>query len=277
MREQEKLLDMMKEIRKIAETQQNKLTKGEIKAYLGSKELDDMQMQAIYQYLGENHIQVEGYRYVPQQKEKPEERKTALEKKPGRKAEQKKTGTQSENNMRRYQSEIARISGDLKKEEELIVSFLKGNDEMKERIVEKYLQEVINIAERYRDRGAPADEMIAEGNVGLMLAVNIIQENRSDYFCPDGRLDAKKFFGTLEIEVSHAIERYIDEVTESKDWENAVLAKTNLLHEATKYMTEEMGRVPTIEELSEYTKLSRQEINSIRRLSEDAKRITQER
>ena len=265
MREQEKLLDMMKEIRKIAETQQNKLTKGEIKAYLGSKELDDMQ------------IQVEGYRYVPRQKEKPEERKTALEKKPGRKTEQKKTGTQSENNMRRYQSEIAQISGDLKKEEELIVSFVKGNDEVKDRIVEKYLQEVINIAERYRDRGAPADEMIAEGNVGLMLAVNIIQENRSDYFCPDGRLDAEKFFGTLEIEVSHAIERYIDEVTESKDWENAVLAKTNLLHEATKYMTEEMGRVPTIEELSEYTKLSRQEINSIRRLSEDAKRITQER
>jgi DNA-directed RNA polymerase specialized sigma subunit len=75
------------------------------------------------------------------------------------------------------------------------------------------------------------------------------------------------------MEVSHAMEAYIDEMTESKDWENTVLAKTNLLHEAAKYMAEEMGRVPTIEELSEYTKITRDEIKDIMGLSEDAKRV----
>ena len=69
------------------------------------------------------------------------------------------------------------------------------------------------------------------------------------------------------------MESYIDETTTEKDWESTVLAKTNLLHEAAKYMTEEMGRVPTIEELSEYTKIAREEIKDIMGLSEDAKRV----
>ena len=69
------------------------------------------------------------------------------------------------------------------------------------------------------------------------------------------------------------MEQYIDEQTESKDQEQAMLAKTNLLNEAAKYLTEEIGRVPTIEELSKYTKIDREEIGRLRGLSEDAKRV----
>ena len=51
-----------------------------------------------------------------------------------------------------------------------------------------------------------------------------------------------------------------------------MLAKTNLLHEAVKYMTEEMGRMPTLEELSEYTKISGREIKEISGLSKEVKK-----
>ena len=47
----------------------------------------------------------------------------------------------------------------------------------------------------------------------------------------------------------------------------------NLLNEAAKYMTEEMGRVPTKEELSEYTKIPVDEIRGIMGLSKDTQRI----
>ena len=110
------------------------------------------------------------------------------------------------------------------------------------------------------------DEIIAEGNVGLMMAMQIIGQNREEYILQNGSLDYEKFFGTLDLEITHAMERYIDETTAAKDWESAMLAKTNLLHEATKYMAEEMGRMPTIEELSEYTKISQDEIKDIRGL-----------
>lgn len=271
MENQEKLLEMLQEIKEIASAQQNKLTKEEIKKYLGQKELSEDKMQAIYHYLGENHIEVEGYDYIPHSKE--DISKTATQK-----AEKKKKAvdnkiSRSEINMKLYQEEIAQFSGGLEREEELILSFLQGDDSAKNQIIEKYLQNVVTLSENYKNRNIPADEIIAEGNVGLMVAMQIIQENRSDYIRIDGTLDAKKFFGTLEMEVTHVMEEYIDEMTTSKDWENTVLAKTNLLHEATKYMTQEMGRVPTIEELSEYTKISREEINDIMGLSEDAKRV----
>ncbi|MDD7402475.1 MAG: hypothetical protein SO170_00060 [Butyribacter sp.] len=297
MENQGKLLEMLQGMKEVAAAQQNKLTKEEIKQYLGEVELSAEQMMAVYQYLGENHIEVEGYDYVPPQENEVEDetekdteetvKATADEIADGngQAAENKKETVEdkeekisrSKENMKLYQQEIARFTGNLQEEEELILSFLQGDDSAKEHIIEKYLQTVVQFAKRYDNRKVPEDEIIAEGNVGLMVGMQIIQENRSEFILSDGTLAADKFFGTLELEVTHAMECYIDEMTESKDWENTVLAKTNLLHEATKYMTEEMGRVPTIEELSEYTKISREEINSIRGLSEDTKRVAQER
>lgn len=274
MKNQEKLLEMLQEIIEVAGAQQNKLTRDEVKKYLGEENLSVDKLQAIYRYLGENNIQVEGYDFVPADKE---EKVQAVSK---NKQDEKKTTekiSRSEENMKLYQQEIAQVSCDLVKEEDLILSFLHGNGTVKNQIVEKYLQNVVEITKRYKNRNLPADELIAEGNVGLMIAMQTIEKNGKAYILENGRPDVKKFFETLEAEVAYAIETYIDEMTESTDWENTVLAKTNLLHEATKYMTEEMGRVPTIEELSEYTKISREEINNIRSLSEDAKRVAQEK
>ena len=167
---------------------------------------------------------------------------------------------------------INSLLDDLEKEEKLILSFLKGDFSLKNMIIEGYLQRVVEFAKKYKKRGIPLDEVIAEGNVGLMLAMQIVERNREEYILPEGRPDMVKFFGTLEMEVVHAMESYIDGMTESKDWENTMLAKTNLLHEAVKYMTEEIGRMPTLEELSEYTKIPEKEIKDISGLSKDAKK-----
>lgn len=271
---QGKLLEMLQEIKEIAGSQQNKITKEEIKKYLGNQELSADKMQAVYHYLGENHIQVAGYDFVLAPEE---EAKGSVQENNDKKKGNVVKESRSELNLKLYQEEIARFSNGLEGEEELILSFLQGEDSVKNQIIEKFLQNVVSLSKKYEKRNVPADEIIAEGNVGLMVAMQIIQENRSDFIQSDGTLDAEKFFGTLEMEVTHAMEQYIDEMTVSKDWEDAVLAKTNLLHEATKYMTEEMGRVPTIEELSEYTKISREEINDLTGLSEDAKRVVAEK
>ena len=184
-------------------------------------------------------------------------------------------GNRREANMRLYRMEIARFQGRLEEAEEMILSFLNGDDSVRGSIIENYLQKVVELAGKYGKRDVAMDEIIAEGNVGLMTAMQIIGQNRDEYILHNGSLDYEKFFGTLDLEITHAMELYIDEVTASNDWESAMLAKTNLLHEATKYMAEEMGRVPTIEELSEYTKIARKEIIDIMGLSEDAKRVAQ--
>lgn len=274
MEDQGRFLEMLQEITEIAHAQQDKLTKEEIKKYLGDQELSEKQMRAVYHYLGENHITVEGYTFIPDvsmSDSKKEEENTASSNKTEQSAEKKET--RREANLRLYQEELRQVEGVLEDEKELILTFLQGDVTKKNSVIEKYLHKVIEIAKRYEKREVAMDEIIAEGNVGLLTAMQIIETNRAEYLLPDGDLDSDKFFGTLEMEVAHAMESYIDETTTEKDWESTVLAKTNLLHEAAKYMTEEMGRVPTIEELSEYTKIAREEIKDIMGLSEDAKRV----
>ncbi len=266
MENQDRFLGLLREMVEIAHAQQDRLTKEEIRKYLDGQELTEKNMQAVYHYLGENRIVVEGYDFVPE----PATRAAGHMDKKEKMAAGKET--RREANMRLYHQEVERLSGDLGKEEAMLLSFLKGDFSLKNVIIEKYLHKVVEFAQRYKKRNVPLDEVIAEGNLGVMAAMQIIMENHEEYILPGEGVDIAKFFGTLEMETIHAMECYIDEMTDSKDWENTMLAKTNLLHEAVKYMTEEMGRMPTLEELSEYTKISGREIKEISGLSKEVKK-----
>ena len=266
MENQDRFLGLLREMVEIAHAQQDRLTKEEIRKYLDGQELTEKNMQAVYHYLGENRIVVEGYDFVPE----PATRAAGHMDKKEKMAAGRET--RREANMRLYHQEVERLSGDLGKEEAMLLSFLKGDFSLKNVIIEKYLHKVVEFAQRYKKRNVPLDEVIAEGNLGVMAAMQIIMENHEEYILPGEVVDIAKFFGTLEMETIHAMECYIDGRTDSKDWENTMLAKTNLLHEAVKYMTEEMGRMPTLEELSEYTKISGREIKEISGLSKEVKK-----
>ena len=266
MENQDRFLGLLREMVEIAHAQQDRLTKEEIRKYLDGQELTEKNMQAVYHYLGENRIVVEGYDFVPESATRAAGHMDKKEKMAAGKE------TRREANMRLYHQEVERLSGDLGKEEAMLLSFLKGDFSLKNVIIEKYLHKVVEFAQRYKKRKVPLDEVIAEGNLGVMAAMQIIMENHEEYILPGGGVDIAKFFGTLEMETIHAMECYIDGRTDSKDWENTMLAKTNLLHEAVKYMTEEMGRMPTLEELSEYTKISEREIKEISGLSKEVKK-----
>ena len=144
--------------------------------------------------------------------------------------------------------------------------------------MENRLAQVVKIARNYADREnvkkgiTGMDELIAEGNVGLLEAISVIEENKKN-FVDNNVPNFDSIDGAIYMEVTNAIESLLDTVTSDKDWESAVLARTNLLNEAAKYMTEEMGRVPTKEELSEYTKIPVDEIRGIMGLSKDTQRI----
>ena len=266
MENQDRFLGLLREMVEIAHAQQDRLTKEEIRKYLDGQELTEKNMQAVYHYLGENRIVVEGYDFVPESATRAAGHMDKKEKMAAGRE------TRREANMRLYHQEVERLSGDLGKEEAMLLSFLKGDFSLKNVIIEKYLHKVVEFAQRYKKRKVPLDEVIAEGNLGVMAAMQIIMENHEEYILPGEVVDIAKFFGTLEMETIHAMECYIDGMTDSKDWENTMLAKTNLLHEAVKYMTEEMGRMPTLEELSEYTKISEREIKEISGLSKEVKK-----
>lgn len=288
MKDQNKFLETLEEIKTIAAAQQNKMTKDEIIRYLSDMELEESKLEAVYHYLAAAGVSVEGYRFVPDKidkkvmagREDSDTDNAQEEEKESSDAE--KTATRAENNRRMYRSEVERIVVSDAAIREDIDNFIRGDNGAKDRIIESKLSYVMELASKYKKREVVVndtitiDDIISEGNVGLLIGLSVVQDNRNIYIKPDGTPDYQAFEGTLETEIVNAIESMIDDMSNDKDWEDAVLAKTNLLHEAAKYMTEELGRVPTVQELSDYTKISKEEISNIMGLSEDAKRVADE-
>ncbi len=297
MADQGKFMEELEAVKNIAVSQNNSLTKEEIQKYLSDMNLSDEQFEQVYYYLSLSGINIEGYRFIPKavdlksdteskknEKEMSETNNVIQDTEPDK--NKIDTGTKSlakkraEYNSKMYMDEIEKLDYYEDKDEKKIISeFLNGNSDARNKFIENRLTQVINIANKYSDREVVKkevigiDELIAEGNVGLLEAVSVIEQNRKNFVDAAGKPVFESIDGTIYMEVTNAIESLLDTMTSDSDWETAVLARTNLLNEAAKYMTEEMGRVPTKEELSEYTKISVDEIRGIMGLSKDTQRI----
>lgn len=278
-----RFMEMLQAITEIAKTQENYLTQKEIRGYFGDMDLEEEHYQHIYQYLGENKITVEGFIYKPIavkaenteetgseeseiEKESVYEHKEEIKKEQIKEEEQecKAEDTVLEEDslyLKMYLEDISCLNVMLEKEtEELVEQLRQGNQKAKERLMEGYLHHVVTIAKEYTNRGINIEDLIQEGNIGLMQAIDTI-----------GTItNSKEGDAFLKDMIKNAIETFIDEEMADMDWENAVIAKTNLISEAAKYLAEDYGRVATIKELSSYTKLSEEEIQDILQLSLDA-------
>lgn len=247
MENQDRFLELLADIKEIAKAQDGRMAKQEIQNYLSDMQMSEKQWEAVYQYLEANGIRVEGY--------------------------SSKTNRAARNRYL-YQMELQEIP--LEQMEILhrqMDGFLQGEAGMRELIIEGRLHQVVEIAGRYTKRSVPVEDVIAEGNLGLLYGMSLIEAEPERYILEDGRANAALFLETLEQAVIQAIEQMIDTEMQEKDRESSMLAKTNLLHEAAKFLTEELGRVPETKELSGYTKIPESEIGQIMGLSEDTKRI----
>jgi RNA polymerase primary sigma factor len=253
MLEQNKLLECMEEIKEIAHSQDNRLTTGEIKQYLNEMNLEESQFEAVYQYLAANKITIEGY-IAPKKEEKP--------------------ATKSARNLAKYRNEVSALK-QLSPQEisHLWYEYLTGKKQVREDLIHSQLGKVIEIAQSYRTRGVSLDEVIAEGNIGVLTAMEYIGQNTSAFLSED-TADRAAIDSLMEKEIRSAMETMIDLSTETSDQESSILAKTNLLHEAAKYLAEENGKVPSPEELAKYTRLPLKEVYDITGLSRDTKKIS---
>ena len=154
-----------------------------------------------------------------------------------------------------YLKEIGRVPLLSPEEEtELALKIQAGGpdgEKAKQRLSEANLRLVVSIAKRYVGRGMQFLDLIQEGNLSLLLAVEELCGNSEV-------LDVKK---ELDRYVKSRMIELADEQMASKGMENTIVAKTNLIHEATKVLAEEWGRLATLEELADYTKMPEEEIS----------------
>ncbi len=268
MTERDKLLEYIEEIKAIAAASQGTLAKDEVERYLRGMDLDETQTEAVFRYLCSQGVAIQGYHYEPE--------KTTIAAAPKAAAGRKESsaGGKRQKNLQLYRQEVMALEDcSAEQERDMFRAFFGGDASAKEKLLHARLRSVMELAQGYRRHGVPVEEIIAEGNLGLMNAVSVLEEQKPSFLTRDGEPDMDKIYHVMEMEIRQAIERMIDEMTEEKDWEKTIVARTNLLHEAAKYLAEEMGRVATQEELSEYTKIPIQEIRDITGLSGDAKKV----
>lgn len=142
-------------------------------------------------------------------------------------------------------------------ERELARAAKAGNEYAKRILIESNLKLVVSVAKVYSRSGLPLPDLIQEGNIGLIKAV--------DSFDPE-----KGFrFSTYAVAwIRQAITRAIERQGRVIRVPSYVIQSIRKLHRASSSFVSRFGREPSVEDLCELTQLSREKVMRLLEASE---------
>lgn len=240
MDEQSKFKEVLASVTIRAEENGGKLSAEEAKELLKDMEFNDEQMSMIYAYLASKGYVVEGA-VLPEKEQEPytEEEEEFLE--------QYRKDMKS---MRRQTEEVL---------QELFSAALAGEQEAIRLLTEHYMEKVLAVAEEYAHRGMLIQDLIQEGNIGLLMGLH-------------GAADAEHGELTedyLEREIRKTIRAAMDEQSGETRVGEEVTGKLNKLADSITELTEDLGREVSPEELSVFLDMPLDEIEDLLRIAGD--------
>ncbi len=289
MEDKNKFQEMLKDVLEVARVQGNELGMNEIKELFGDMGLTEEQYEHIFAYLAAAHITVKGYVKTrvfddykeaiqeEEVKEEAEEEKAEEEKEPAEeeevtsddKEEKKKDKVQAQGADSQYLKMYLQDLDAVKPANEaefclLLQAVREKKENVKERFIEVQLIKVVEIAKLYQNRGVTLEDLIQEGNIGLLCAVetlytDTVLENETDF---------------IEGYIRNAMEEIIYESTESSSFEKEMIEKIDYIRKASEDLKEELGREGNIHELSRYVKMSEEELIDIINMSVDGVKLS---
>ena len=162
-------------------------------------------------------------------------------------------------NVRMYLKEIGKISLlSLEEEQELSKRVAEGDEQAKNILAESNLRLVVSIAKRYVGRGLLFLDLIQEGNIGLMKAVEKFDYDKG-----------YKFSTYATWWIRQAITRALADQARTLRVPVHMVETINKMARIERQMTLELNREPTDQELAKKMGLSADKIVEIRKISQD--------
>ena len=161
--------------------------------------------------------------------------------------------------VRMYFKEIGKVPLlSAEEERELAIRIEQGDEEAKKKLCESNLRLVVSIARRYLNRGLSFLDLIQEGNLGLIKAVE-----KFDY------TKGYKFSTYATWWIRQAITRSIADQARTIRIPVHMVETINKLIRISRQLLQEYGREPTSEEIAKEMGISVEKVREIKKISQD--------
>lgn len=253
--DQNTFLETLNSVKEIIATAETPMKEDEILKYFADMELDGSQKAMVIDYL----MNPDTYK-----EEQSESQQSEEENKPETTNENPNVFEDHTEQVNVYQMYLSELEGlenySLDEMDEFYKKLLQGDDSVIEKISNVWLKRVTDIANQYMDPRLLLEDLVQEGNMALFLELTRL--------C--GSMEKCDVEESLMKAIETGIMNYASELRDEKELEDSIVGKVNLVNAARSILTEENGKVPTIKELADYTKMSEQELEGLQEMIEEA-------
>ena len=261
----QKFEEKLKELLEIAKAKKNVLEDVEVKAHFAGLNLEEEHMDKVYDMLDKNNVDL--LIHINEEEEEPVDEELLMAD-----AEELDVDVDLENldlsvpegigiedPVKMYLREIGKVPLLSAEDEiELAKKMEEGDEEAKKKLAEANLRLVVSIAKRYVGRGLLFLDLIQEGNLGLIKAVEKF-DYRKGY----------KFSTYATWWIRQAITRAIADQARTIRIPVHMVETINKLIRVSRQLLQELGREPTPEEIAAELKMPEERVREILKISQE--------